>query len=40
MPKEKTKTGKLRKPYYELSDAVIGFKSATFETDVGRRMGI
>jgi hypothetical protein len=31
--KTKTKTGKLRKPYYELSDAVNGFKSATVGTD-------
>jgi len=33
MTKEKVKTGKLRKPYYELSDAVGGFKSATVGTD-------
>lgn len=31
--KAKTKTGKLRKPYYELSDAVSGFKTATVGTD-------
>lgn len=31
--KEKTRTSKLRKPYYELSDAVIGFKEATVGTD-------
>jgi organic hydroperoxide reductase OsmC/OhrA len=33
MAKAKTKTEKLRKPYYELSDAVSGFKSATVGTD-------
>lgn len=33
MPKEKTKTSKLRKPYYELSDAINGFKTATGGTD-------
>lgn len=33
MAKEKTKTAKLRKPYYELSDAVSGFKTATIGTD-------
>jgi hypothetical protein len=32
--KKKVKTGKLRTPYYELSDAVSGFKSATIGTDV------
>jgi uncharacterized protein YdcH (DUF465 family) len=26
--KEKVKTAKLRKPYYELSDAIYGFESA------------
>jgi hypothetical protein len=34
MAKLKTKTGKLRRPYYELSDAVYGFKTATVGTDV------
>jgi len=34
MVKEKVKTGKLRKPYYELSDAVNGFKTATVGTDM------
>lgn len=38
MPKEKRKTGNLRKPYYELSDAVYGFKSATVETDAKLKM--
>lgn len=33
MAKEKVKTSKLRKPYYELSDAVGGFKIATIGTD-------
>lgn len=33
MAKEKTRTAKFRKPYYELSDAVNGFKSATGVTD-------
>lgn len=33
MAKEKTKTAKLRRPYYQLSDSVIGFKSATVGTD-------
>ncbi|MSQ79833.1 MAG: hypothetical protein EXR21_09210 [Flavobacteriaceae bacterium] len=33
MAKEKTKTGKLRKPYYELSDAVWGFKDVVVGTD-------
>lgn len=28
MAKEKAKTAKYRKPYYELSDAIIGFKTA------------
>jgi hypothetical protein len=32
--KKKVKTSKLRTPYYELSDAIIGFKSATIGTDV------
>ena len=32
--KKKVKTSKLRKPYYELSDAVYGFKSATIGTDI------
>lgn len=34
MAKEKVKTSKLRQPYYELSDAVVRFKSATVETDM------
>lgn len=34
MAKQKKETGKLRKPYYELSDAVNGFKSAVVGTDV------
>jgi len=38
MSKEKTKTGKLRKPYYELSDAVYGFKDATVGTDARLKM--
>ncbi|GIV43889.1 MAG: hypothetical protein KatS3mg035_1012 [Bacteroidia bacterium] len=33
MTKEKRKTRKLREPYYELSDAIIGFKTATEEFD-------
>jgi uncharacterized coiled-coil protein SlyX len=33
MSKEKTKIEKLRKPYYELSDAVYSFKSETDGTD-------
>lgn len=33
MAKEKTKISKLRNPYYELSDAVYGFKTATVGTD-------
>ena len=32
--KKKVKTSKLRKPYYQLSDAIWGFKSATVGTDV------
>ena len=33
--KEKVKTAKLRKPYYELSDAIYGFESsASAGTDV------
>jgi uncharacterized protein YdcH (DUF465 family) len=27
--KEKVKTARFRKPYYELSDAIYGFESAT-----------
>ena len=34
MAKEKVKTSKLRKPYYELSDAVGGFKTAIVGTDM------
>ena len=31
--KAKTKTRKLRSPYYELSDAIYSFKSKTVGTD-------
>lgn len=33
MPKEKVKTSKLRKPFYELSDSAYAFKTATIGTD-------
>jgi hypothetical protein len=34
MTKKKIKTSKLRKPYYELSDAIGGFKTAIVGTDI------